>query len=209
MQTSRLSRLTVAATCGIAACSFALSYASTTAIAEQAGMHPAPLLAACVDGLVAVSTLGTHVLSQHRSKIVRFYPWAILVLAGAAAVMSNGLHATGTDLASEALFVIGAFPPAALLLASHLAVVMLAPAKAVARRATPSQRPAEASSRPALAPLTVRGAAGTSRGAIVERLREELRSGGELPSADQLAVELQASPRTARRVLSEVRAVAN
>lgn len=117
----------VATTVGlIVLVSFLLSFNSQRDLAAEAHI-PAlfawgwPLI---VDGTIIVATFAVLIMGP-RSRRVSWYPWTILVLFGVVSIYANGVHATGRRPSLIEAFVIGAIPALALLVSTHLLVLML------------------------------------------------------------------------------------
>lgn len=111
----------------VIAVSFAISF---TALVELAVMARIPTLVAwgwpvVVDGTMVVATFGTVLLASRTSRIVRAYPWLVLLTFGALSIYANGIHSVGGQISDAEAFVVGAVAPLALLASTHLLVVML------------------------------------------------------------------------------------
>lgn len=77
-----------------------------------------------VDGTVIVGTAAVLVLTP-RGRAKAAYAWFVLGIFGLVTVAANGIHATGIDVPMWARFGVGAVPAVALLLSTHLFVLML------------------------------------------------------------------------------------
>src|SRR5690625_1893021 len=136
---------------------FTLSFDALRALAELAGVNAqiAWLWPLIVDGFIVIAT-GAAVMLRDSGWRVSWYPWATLVLFAAVSVAGNALHATShADLDAVSVTVaslVSAVPAVALLLASHLLVVLLSNATpARAAQITERDRPAEQHPTPARA----------------------------------------------------------
>lgn len=124
----------VATTVGlIVLVSFMLSFNSQRDLAAEAHIPTLfaggwPLL---VDGTIIVATFAVLIMGP-RSRRVSWYPWTILILFGAVSIYANGVHATGRKPTLPEAFVIGAVPAVALLVSTHLLVLMLTAPEEVA-----------------------------------------------------------------------------
>jgi len=79
-----------------------------------------------VDGFIVVATAAAFRL-RHAGRRVTWYPWTALALFAAVSVSGNAIHAASSDGRSVAVWiatVVSAVPAVALLVASHLLVVM-------------------------------------------------------------------------------------
>ncbi len=150
----RLVAVTVAA---IVAMSFALSFTSQHALAVAANIPTTiaigwPLI---VDGTIVVSTFAVLVLEGRGRRGPTAYAWTILVLFGLVSIYANGVHATGRHLTLPEDFAIGAVPALALLLSTHLLVIMLkSPHAQVAAVAAADQSVERAADAPAPVAVT-------------------------------------------------------
>lgn len=129
-------RLLIVASAGgaaaVAGMAFAMSFDALTALAQGAGIREAiawmwPIV---VDGSMIVATAAALVLRTSPDKAVRVYPWAQLALFALVSVIGNGLHASATSstaphLPGPVAVAVSGVPPIALLLSTHLLVMML------------------------------------------------------------------------------------
>lgn len=112
----------------IAVGAFTLSFDALRELAVLAGVRSdiAFLWPLIVDGFIFTATVAA-VLIRPRGLRVSWYPWATLIVFAAISVAGNALHAadnhTALDLAVAAA--VSAVPAVALLLASHLLVIVL------------------------------------------------------------------------------------
>lgn len=158
----------------VALLAFAMSFDALTQLARGAGIRPviAWMWPVVVDGSMIVATAAALVLRTSPVPATRIYPWAQLGLFGLVSVIGNGLHATGaTNLPGPVAVAVSGIPPVALLLSTHLLVMMLPrwrwtvdtepeePAEPVAgparlERPTTGREPAGSAARGGLAPVT-------------------------------------------------------
>ncbi|WP_162449709.1 DUF2637 domain-containing protein [Phytoactinopolyspora mesophila] len=116
---------------GVAA--FSLSFDALRDLAVASGIEErlAWIWPLVVDGFICVATVAA-VLLRPRGWRIAWYPWVTLAIAASVSVAGNALHAAShADLSRVSLLVatlVSAVPPAALLCASHMLVVLLAPA---------------------------------------------------------------------------------
>ena len=120
--------------CGVALLAigaFTLSFDALRSLAELAGIRRSltflwPLV---VDGFIVVATISA-VLMRSRGWRVAWYPWATLILFGTISVIGNALHAhahASSMIGVSVAAMVSAVPAIALLLASHLFVLVLTP----------------------------------------------------------------------------------
>jgi|GEM_PF-1143352 len=115
----------------LAAGAFTLSFAALRDLAAAAGIDHGlsflwPLI---VDGFIVVATLSAFSL-RDRGPATTWYPWAALVLFAGLSVAGNALHMTTlppelVTVPQWIAVVVSSVPAIALLIASHLLVVML------------------------------------------------------------------------------------
>lgn len=109
---------------------FVLSFDALRELAVVAGLRLelAWIWPVIVDGFIVVATINAIVLSERSSKAA-WYPWAALLGFAVVSVIGNGLHAArhaDTEAISvEVAAAVSAIPAVALLVISHLIVVML------------------------------------------------------------------------------------
>lgn len=128
---NRLAQVLAAGVAGLAIGSFVLSFNALRDVAEAAGI-PGELAFAwplIVDGFIVVATLAAFAL-RSRGLRVTWYPWATLIAFGIVSVIGNALHVQTLDpgrvrLDSTLAVAVSSVPPIALLVASHLLVVMI------------------------------------------------------------------------------------
>ncbi|MDN5685847.1 MAG: DUF2637 domain-containing protein [Brachybacterium sp.] len=137
----------------VALLAFAMSFDALTQLARGAGIRPAIswMWPVVVDGSMIVATAAALVLRTSPVPATRIYPWAQLGLFGLVSVIGNGLHATGaTDLPGPVAVAVSGIPPVALLLSTHLLVMMLP-----RWRWTTEDEPAPSDEEPAAEPAAV------------------------------------------------------
>jgi hypothetical protein len=116
---------------------FTLSFDALRELATVAGLNRsiAWLWPVIVDGFILLATAAAVAL-RDRGPRVTWYPWATLIVFAAISVAGNALHASShADRAAVSVTVasiVSAVPAVALLLASHLLVVLLSPTAAPA-----------------------------------------------------------------------------
>lgn len=132
---------------------FTLSFASLRDLAIASGIPEElafiwPLI---VDGFIVVATAAAFVLGRSGRRAT-WYPWAALMMFSAISVAGNALHATEASLRVPIAVatIVSAVPAIALLIASHLLVVMVSSDGREKSRA-PKRLKAAASSAPARA----------------------------------------------------------
>lgn len=115
----------------LAGSSFALSFNALAELAVASGVpeHLAFLWPVIVDGFIVVATLAAFSFSSRPGR-VQLYPWLALGLFAIVSVAGNALHvqtlAPGVVTVTEWIAVtVASVPPVALLIASHLLVVMI------------------------------------------------------------------------------------
>lgn len=123
-----LTLLVTLLTIGLAAGAFTLSFTALRDLAVKAGIPEpiSPLWPLVVDGFIVVATLATIRVRDQR---VRWYPWAALGLFAVLSVLGNALHVTTitTEVPAIIAVLVSAVPAIALLVATHLALIMLTP----------------------------------------------------------------------------------
>ncbi|NEE01179.1 DUF2637 domain-containing protein [Phytoactinopolyspora halotolerans] len=193
---------------------FTLSFDALRYLAVAAGVNGrlAWLWPLIVDGFICVATVAA-VLLRPRGWRIAWYPWATLTAAAFVSVSGNALHArTHADLTVVSLStaaLVSAVPAIALLLASHMLVVLLAP---------PSQRSVSASAHRVAPVSTLQssrsgvdsrpgGGAGSQR-PTAEELRawiEAVTTSGSAVTGAMVAEHFGVSSATGRRWLQAVR----
>lgn len=114
----------------LAAGAFALSFDALRELAMIAGLRAeiAWLWPFIVDGFIVIATAAA-VLLRERGPGVVWYPWATLIVFAAVSVAGNAHHATNNadheSLSVSVAALVSAVPAVALLLASHLVVLLL------------------------------------------------------------------------------------
>lgn len=175
-----------------------------------------------VDGFIVIATAAAFTM-KNRGPRTTWYPWATLAVFGALSVLGNAAHAIDNPTATFPAWIsaVGASVPAvALLIASHLMVMMIdgkrtqqtKPRKTAAPQ-TPAHAPAEAPEDqlvvvPAPGPVFPRlhavGATASTGASLAERVEQAL-GDGESPSASLIAELEGVSERTGRRRLADLR----
>jgi hypothetical protein len=212
---------------GLAGCGFTLSFSALRDLAVKSGIDSqlAFLWPLIVDGFIVVATAAAFALKARGGRVT-WYPWSALIFFSAISVVGNSIHATGAVNLRVPIVVatiVSSVPAIALLLASHLLVVMVdgraKPATQAARKrqttalepviqrvdASPARKPstpsAAAEPTPALeAKSHGSGNAEPTDVAALARLREHRESGHPITGA-LVARELGVSERTGRRRL--------
>lgn len=114
----------------LAAGAFALSFDALRELAMIAGLRAeiAWLWPFIVDGFIVIATAAAVLLRECGPRVV-WYPWATLVVFAAVSVAGNAHHATNNadheSLSVSVAALVSAVPAVALLLASHLVVLLL------------------------------------------------------------------------------------
>ncbi len=130
---------------GLAGCGFTLSFASLRELAIGSGVLPslAFLWPLSVDGFIVMATVAAIRLKGQGPRVV-WYPWAALVLFAAISIAGNAIHAAESATRSLSVGIattVSAVPAIALLIASHLLVVMAEHGRGDARPADPRPTP--------------------------------------------------------------------
>lgn len=117
---------------GVAFLAFAMSFDALAQLAKAAGIREsiAWMWPVVVDGSMIVATAAALVLRTSPSAATRIYPWAQLALFALISVVGNVLHSLAEQTLQLPPLVAGAVsgvPPIALLLSTHLLVMMLPP----------------------------------------------------------------------------------
>lgn len=231
--------LTTLGVVGLALGGFTLSFASLRDLAVASGLLPelAFLWPLIVDGFIVVATAAAFRLKPKGPRVT-WYPWAALLGFAAVSVAGNALHAAQSPDRSVSVWVatvVSAVPAMALLVASHLLVVMaehqrampdtpaIAPATAHAPEAassaptpahpTPPETPTPAEEAPRAASEPFVPTAGTDERLplwaqpITSWLSDCAGTGTEI-TGRSLAEELGVSDRTGRRRLEELKTAA-
>jgi len=207
---NRLAQVLAAGVAGLAIGSFVLSFNALRDVAEAAGI-PGELAFAwplIVDGFIVVATLAAFAL-RSRGLRVTWYPWATLIAFGIVSVIGNALHVQTLDpgrvrLDSTLAVAVSSVPPIALLVASHLLVVMIsghertkgsrsaavAPTPAQVTVSAPAAEPV-AVSEPATQPIPV-----AARPATWPRLETVTVDDGRPAAASSRSVAMAARPAT-------------
>lgn len=196
--------------------SMAMSFHALAALGEQAGFGVlSPGLPVIVDGAAAIAGLATTVLSRHKSKRARAYPWLVVAGFSGISIASNVAHASGVRLSPVGAGLLGAVPPLATLASLHLVLMLWhhAPTRTSKSR-RPATEPSTAASE-AAPKRTVRTAAGRAvsaassaksadRQAVVQWVREEV-AAGRTPTGPAIADRLGGvSRKTGARIRAQV-----
>ena len=223
-----LSWATAAGVVGLAAGGFTLSFAALRDLATRSGIDPqlAFLWPLIVDGFIVVATAAAFALKR-RGRRVTWYPWTALIFFSAISVVGNSIHATdahGLRVPIPVATIVSSVPAVALLIASHLLVVMIegrtekqpsrAQRKQLVRGTTaavsiPTPIEPMTAVAPELVMSTQSGETNASTDdvaeeAVLERLRGHLEAGRQITGA-VIAGELGVSERTGRRRLEQFR----
>lgn len=122
----------------LAVAAFTLSFDALRELATISGLNPtlAWLWPLIVDGFILIATAAAVAL-RDRGRKVTWYPWATLILFSTISVAGNALHASNhadhTAVTVTVAAAVSAVPALALLLASHLMVVLLGPPNSSSR----------------------------------------------------------------------------
>lgn len=208
---------------GLAAAGFWLSFQALRDLAVRSGIDPElsflwPLI---VDGFIVVATAAAFGLKR-RGRRVTWYPWAALILFAGLSVAGNAAHAVNVETVSVPVWVatvVSSVPAVALLIASHLLIVLVdGKARPVKRDRARQQRTKLASVAQPSAPVVQADAApvltvvpspqGVSEKELVRRLEEIVESTGRPVTAAMIADIEGVSERTGRRRLEKLRATA-
>ncbi|WP_158603072.1 DUF2637 domain-containing protein [Jiangella rhizosphaerae] len=128
----RLIAMIAATVVALAIGAFTLSFDALRELATVAGLNRSiawlwPLI---VDGFILLATAAAVAL-RDRGPRVTWYPWATLIVFAAISVAGNALHASShanrEAVSVTVASIVSAVPAVALLLASHLLVVLLSP----------------------------------------------------------------------------------
>ncbi|MBS3177198.1 MULTISPECIES: DUF2637 domain-containing protein [unclassified Pseudoclavibacter] len=135
----------------LAGSSFALSFSALAELAVASGVpeHLAFLWPVIVDGFIVVATLAAFSFSARPGR-VQLYPWMALGVFAIVSVAGNALHvqtlAPGVVVVADWIAVtVASVPPVALLIASHLLVVMISGRPDAAELASTDPAPSRAS----------------------------------------------------------------
>ncbi len=230
--------IAVAVTIVIALGAFWLSFAALTDLAYRSGIPAAQawVWPVIVDGMIVAGTVAIVAMSGHEAR-ARRYPWAVLTGGAVVSVSANASHAVIAGPADQGVPVVvaalvGAVAPVALLVITHLTVLLTrkaAPPKPTRRRA-PAPRPSPA---PTLEPVVAQAASeqslygeldpkrvvpplhlveqeapedgGGSRDGLEEWVRERTARGATVSGPAAVQAGLAPSESTARRRLRELR----
>ncbi|WP_202595064.1 DUF2637 domain-containing protein [Rhodococcus sp. JG-3] len=115
------SRVATAGTIVIAVLSFWLSFAALADLAQMAGVSIPELWPLIVDGLIVTSTAAVVALER-----ARWYGWTLLMVSAGISVVGNAIHSTLSEHSVSTPIAVGiaCVPPLALLLSTHLTVLL-------------------------------------------------------------------------------------
>lgn len=201
---------------------FVLSYNSQVELAAAARIPPSAAWAwpIIVDGTIIVATFATLILHPRDGRATRTYPWVVLIVFGGLSVYANGIHAVGGQISDLEAFIVGAVPPLALLLATHLLVIMLTGpergpsdeelVKAARQQAMREARAAAAAQQPRDVPRAaptpaVKAKAPVARTQVEERVLEHRRTTGQWPSGSTVGAWLGQSSKTGQRLVNKLK----
>jgi hypothetical protein len=208
-----LTATTAIAVGAVAAVSFSMSFATLTALAAQAHIAIQWGLPVELDAGMLVASLATVTLRRRRSRAVRAYPVAVVLILAAISIWANALHATGGRISAGSASILGAAAPIVLLLCGHLLLITMtdtvgAPSStsrcSVARaKGSSVNAPLAGSNARDGAVDVVVGAPKSDRAAVIAWARAE-QAAGRMPSGVELGLRLGKSRKTGARVRSEL-----
>jgi Protein of unknown function (DUF2637). len=174
--------------CALAAGGFTLSFSALDDLAVASGIDRqlAFLWPLIVDGFTVVATAAAFAL-RSRGVAVTWYPWLALVLFSAISVIGNSIHAANAARISVPVPVataVSSVPAIALLVATHLLVVIVDSRSRPAVEALVTVVPATAASdHPRKLPTQVPVLAPVAEPDVVARLRERRTAGAAITGA--------------------------
>lgn len=199
---------TSAGVCALAAGGFTLSFSALDDLAVASGIDSqlAFLWPLIVDGFSVVATAAAFAL-RSRGATVTWYPWLALILFSAISVIGNSIHAANAARISVPVPVataVSSVPAIALLVATHLLVVIVGSHRRNTAEARVTEVPATASAvqLQRLAPVPILAPVGEPD--VVTRLRERRTAGTTITGAVIADIE-GVSARTGRRRLEVFR----
>lgn len=193
----------------VAFLAFALSFVALrdVAIAIRVPEELAWAWPIALDGAVVVATITAVAVRNDRSRPVRFYPWAVLIVFSSISLAANALHATGSEIPEAAAAWLGAVAPATLLLSVHLVVICIEHSPAPKPRASrPEPRKSATAARAAVTPSSARTGAREARQAAAQQALAAFEQHGTWPSSAEVARWLGQSTRSGRRLLNDLQA---
>jgi hypothetical protein len=115
-------KITAAASVGVGALAFWLSFESLSDLAALYGVPAEQAFAfpLVVDGLVIVATVGAATL---KGRAASAYAWALLILGTTVSVAGNAIHAN-TVVGNPVAVGISVIPPVFLLVVTHLTILL-------------------------------------------------------------------------------------
>jgi hypothetical protein len=202
----------------LAAAGFVLSFSSLRDLAIASGVPVglAFLWPLIVDGFIVVAMLAAYTLKSRRPSAT-WYPWVAVGLFSAISVVGNAMHAAGNPqsltVSVPVATIVNAVPAVALLIASHLLVVMVSERDPKSRRTKKAQRSAierlsEESADTVAQRTPTHSLRAVEPASSVEGLAaalSQLRTAGEVVTAPLIARLEGVSERTGRRRLAELR----
>lgn len=199
-QNKALALATAAGVAALAIGGFTLSFTALRELAQRE-FAIAPQLSfiypLVIDGFIVIATAAAFTMKK-RGPRVTWYPWAALIVFGALSVLGNAAHAIDNPTATFPAWVsaLGASVPAvALLIASHLLVMMIdGKSQARSRQRAKAPAPAKAVGGPARgpeeeadAPEAVEGSGEGEQRSEIRRLHAVDRPVEQLTLAEQVA----------------------
>jgi len=115
-------KITAAASVGVGALAFWLSYSSLSDLAARYGVPEGQAFAfpLVVDGLVIVATVSAAAL---KGRAASAYAWTLLILGTTVSVAGNAVHAN-TVVGNPVAVGISVIPPVFLLVVTHLTILL-------------------------------------------------------------------------------------
>ncbi|KQV07061.1 DUF2637 domain-containing protein [Leifsonia sp. Root112D2] len=195
--------------CALAAGGFTLSFSALDDLAVASGIDHqlAFLWPLIVDGFIVVATAAAFAL-RSRGPAVTWYPWLALVLFSAISVVGNSIHAANAariGVPVPVATVVSAVPAIALLVATHLLVVIVDSRRQPAAGAIgQTVRAATSADQPQRRSGPVAALVRVGEPDVVARLRERRTAGAAITGA--VIADLEGvSARTGRRRLEVFR----
>jgi hypothetical protein len=192
---------------------FSLSFSSLRDLAIASDIDPRlafvwPLI---VDGFIVVATAAAFALKR-RGRRVTWYPWAAVILFSAISVAGNSLHAVDARrllVPVPVAAVVSSVPTLALLISSHLLVVMIdgtirAKSQTVTSSATEHSGPLDARENTSNARSPIVREVEPAFSDVLPQLRKYIEEGGVVTGAVVARI-AQVSERTGRRRLEQLR----
>jgi hypothetical protein len=111
----------------LAGLAFVLSYPALMALAQASNIYFPDLWPLIIDGFIVLATVAAWVLRDRRGVV--WYPWAALGLFAASSIAGNSYHAILSESVLKVPVIVASLvssaPAIALLIASHLLVIMV------------------------------------------------------------------------------------